>query len=108
MDFPQLRAFAVAARYRSITKAAHELHTSQPALSKQLKKLQEAYDLRLLTRSGLGVDVTDDGLEFLKYVEPILELMDNLERKFLKRRSHDPRYVLKVGGSYGLSASILP
>ena len=108
MEFQQLKAFAVAARHRNITKAAGELHTSQPALSKQLKKLEDTYNVKLLIRSGFGVDLTRDGIEFLSYVEPILQHMDNLERRFLKRRNVNFTSPLSIGGGYTLSASVLP
>jgi DNA-binding transcriptional LysR family regulator len=108
MELQQLKAFAVAARFRNITKAAVELHTSQPALSKQLKKLEDTYNVKLLVRSGLGVDLTQDGIEFLKYVEPILEHTEHLDRRFLKRRDVNVISVLRIGGGYALSASVLP
>ena len=43
----QLKIFLKVAEYQSITKAADELHLTQPAISIQLKKLQEQFDLPL-------------------------------------------------------------
>jgi DNA-binding transcriptional LysR family regulator len=108
MELQQLKIFAAVARHRNITKAAYELHTSQPALSKQLKKLEDTYDVRLLTRSAVGVDLTPEGVEFLKYVEPILQSLDNLERRFLKRAAIAAAPAVRVGAGYALSASLLP
>jgi len=108
MDLQQLKAFAAAARHRNITKAAAQLHITQPALSKQLKKLEETYDVKLLHRSGAGVDLTVDGLEFIKYVEPILEHVRILERRFSGRVTAHSTRPLRVGGTYSVSCSILP
>jgi DNA-binding transcriptional LysR family regulator len=108
MELQQLKAFVAAARDRNITKAARELHTSQPALSKQLKKLEQSYNVKLLVRSGMGVDLTQDGVEFLQYVEPILEGMEELERRFSKRPKASPPTPLRVGGGHAISAIVLP
>lgn len=108
MDLQRLRAFAVAARHRNITKAANELHITQPALSKQLKKLEESYDVKLLRRSGMGVDLTAHGHEFLNYVEPILENMRILERRFSNRSAIRSKNPLTVGGSHAVSSTLLP
>jgi DNA-binding transcriptional LysR family regulator len=108
MTFRQFFAFSSVARHMSITKAAYELHTSQPTLSRDLKGLEESYKIRLLKRAGRGVELTEDGIEFLKYTEPILEQLQRIEKRF----SNDPQRItshqLRVGGSYVLAASVLP
>jgi DNA-binding transcriptional LysR family regulator len=108
MNLDYLKAFASAARHRNITKAAQELRTSQPSLSKQLKKLEETYNVRLFQRSGMGVEPTSEGMEFLKSTEIILEQLQMLERRFSKRLNQGRISRLRVGSGYALSASILP
>jgi DNA-binding transcriptional LysR family regulator len=108
MNLDYLKAFAAAARHRNITKAALELRTSQPSLSKQLKKLEETYDVKLLQRSGMGVEPTSDGMEFLTFTETILKQLQMLERRFSRRLNQGRMSRLRVGSGYALSASILP
>jgi DNA-binding transcriptional LysR family regulator len=108
MNLDYLKAFASAARHRNITKAAQELRTSQPSLSKQLKKLEETYNVRLFQRSGMGVEPTSEGMEFLKSTEIILEQLQMLERRFSKRLNQGRISRLRVGSGYALSGSILP
>jgi DNA-binding transcriptional LysR family regulator len=108
MNLEYLKALAAAAQHRNITKAAQELRTSQPSLSKQLKKLEEIYNTKLLVRSGMGVELTQDGIEFLKFAEAILEQLQMLECRFQKRTNSAHIERLRVGAGYALSASILP
>ena len=108
MNLDYLKAFAAAARHRNITKAAIELRTSQPSLSKQLKKLEETYNVKLLQRSGMGVEPTSDGMEFLAFTETILKQLQMLERRFSSRLNQPRISRLRVGSGYALSGSILP
>jgi len=107
MNIDYFKALVAAARHRNITKAALELRTSQPSLSKQLRKLEEGFNVKLLTRSGMGVELTQDGNEFLMHAEAILERVEVLEKRFSKHRGVH-RSPLKVGGGYAISASLLP
>jgi DNA-binding transcriptional LysR family regulator len=103
----QFTAFATVASHLNITKAAQELRMSQPSLSKLLKGLEENYKITLFTRTGKGIELTDDGVEFLKYVEPILEHVQILEERFSTKQERKKATPLRVGGTYALSSSIL-
>jgi DNA-binding transcriptional LysR family regulator len=108
MNLDYLKAFASAARHRNITKAAQELRTSQPSLSKQLKKLEETYNVKLFQRSGMGVEPTSEGMEFLKSTEIILEQLQTLERRFSTPLNRGTIRRLRVGSGYAVAGSILP
>ena len=54
-----LRAFEAAARHRSFTAAAMELGTTQPAISQQIKRLEEQLAIRLFDRIYRGIELTD-------------------------------------------------
>ena len=108
MNLDYLKAFASAARHRNITKAAQELRTSQPSLSKQLKKLEETYNVKLFQRSGMGVEPTSEGMEFLQSTEIILEQLQTLERRFSARLNRSTIRRLRVGAGYALAGTILP
>lgn len=61
----QLRALAAVAEGGSVTAAAHRLHLTQPAVTLQLRNLQELAGLPLLQRSTSGMTLTDAGAELL-------------------------------------------
>ncbi|WP_462250956.1 LysR family transcriptional regulator [Ekhidna sp.] len=69
----QLKIFLKVAEYQSITKAANELHLTQPAISIQLKKLQEQFDLPLTEVVGRQLFITDFGKEIMLRSKRILE-----------------------------------
>jgi len=72
MDFTQLRAFVTIAREGNLTRAAERLHVTQPAVSLQMKSLQEQLGLQLFNRSSNGMVLTNDGAKLLPYAERVL------------------------------------
>ncbi len=110
MTLHQLRIFATVARHLSVTKAARELHISQPSTSQQLKLLEEQCRLKLYRKISRGIEITREGRLFLSEAEPILLQVEKLKRKFslnLNLRESEVRPFI-VGGSQGPSASLLP
>ncbi len=75
----QLDLFATVARTGSLTRAAAEAHLTQPAVSMQLRSLEEAVGLPLTEPAGRGIRLTDAGLEFASQVEEVLERVQYLE-----------------------------
>jgi DNA-binding transcriptional LysR family regulator len=69
-----LRSFVTAVRMGSISRAATALGHTQPALSQQLRKLENAVGHPLLNRAPSGVSLTRAGEELLPYAERILSL----------------------------------
>jgi putative choline sulfate-utilization transcription factor len=71
-DLPPLAslpAFEAAARSGSFSKAARRLNSSQPAISQQIRQLEEALGRKLFRRKSHGVELTDVGEELLQAVE---------------------------------------
>jgi DNA-binding transcriptional LysR family regulator len=82
VTFSQLRTFACAARAGSFGQAAEQLHISQPAVSEQIKMLEERLGRRLfLRRKGTTPMLTADGEEALEAVEAMLIACDSLFRR---------------------------
>lgn len=81
MDTKHIRTFVTVAREGSLTRAAQRLHLTQPALSLQLKTLQEALDLTLFTRTPHGLALSDDGRAALPAAERVLEALDEFQRQ---------------------------
>lgn len=72
--FRQLAAFHAVARLGSVSRAAAELHLTQPAVSIQLKLLEESAGAPLLEREGRGVRLSDAGVLMADYAARILDL----------------------------------
>ncbi|SNS13209.1 transcriptional regulator, LysR family [Noviherbaspirillum humi] len=73
MDLAHLRAFVTIAREGNLTRAAERLHLTQPAVSLQIKALQQALDLQLFSRTPSGMALTDDGAKLLPFAERVME-----------------------------------
>lgn len=71
-----LRQFVFAARSPSLRKAAETLAISQPALSKQIRRLEEQLGFTLFRRHGRGIALTASGTELLARLEPAFEQID--------------------------------
>ena len=67
----QLRALATVQKTRSVTAAANQLHLTQPAVTLQLRNLQELAGLPLIQRTGDGMLLTDAGREVLSLCERV-------------------------------------
>lgn len=78
MDIRQLRNFIQIVDLRSITGAAERLNIAQPALSRQVKALEDALAVPLLRRHGRGVMPTEEGLRLAARARVILEDIDDL------------------------------
>lgn len=75
MDIVHLRAFVAVAREGNLTRAAQQLHLTQPAVSLQIKALQQALTLQLFARTPSGMALTDDGAKLLPFAQRILDAM---------------------------------
>jgi DNA-binding transcriptional LysR family regulator len=73
MELRHLRYFVAVAETENVSRAALKLHISQPAVSRQVRDLEEEIGLPLLTRAGKSVRLTDAGRMFLNEARAILE-----------------------------------
>lgn len=108
MKLHQLKVFDAVARHRSVTNAASELSMSQPAVSLQLKLLEQEYDRKFLKRGTRGVELTEYGQRLLDAARPILVQVEALKQNFRKGRRRNVVRPLLIAGSNTLSVTILP
>ena len=78
LDLTALRSFVTVAETGGVTKAAHQLHLTQSAVSMQLKRLEASLGQPLLDRSGRGVALTNQGEQLLSYGRRMLALNDEV------------------------------
>ncbi|MDH5408344.1 MAG: LysR family transcriptional regulator [Gammaproteobacteria bacterium] len=76
VTFRQLKVFEAVARNLSFTQAAQELHLTQPAVSMQIKQLEESAGLSLFEHMGKRIFLTDAGREMYHYSRTIAEQLD--------------------------------
>jgi DNA-binding transcriptional LysR family regulator len=72
MNLRQLEYFKQIAQLRSLTRAAHVLHITQPTLTRQMHQLEKELKVLLFTRSDKGVMLTPAGLELLERANTLL------------------------------------
>ncbi|MGE5152779.1 MAG: LysR family transcriptional regulator [Bdellovibrio bacteriovorus] len=75
----QLRVFEAVARLSNYTRAAEELHLSQPAVSMQVHQLEEAVGLPLFERLGKAIVLTEAGREIYQYSRSINRALQEME-----------------------------
>lgn len=80
MNIRYVRYFLAVAEHRGFTRAAEALHISQPALSQQIRMLEESLDAQLFDRSGRHIHLTDAGEVFLQYARQAFQLLDEGQR----------------------------
>jgi LysR family glycine cleavage system transcriptional activator len=81
-----LRAFEAVARCRSFSAAAAELSLTQPAVSRQIKALEQELGASLFSRGTRHVDLTDAGASLQQAVVPLIERLDRTVRDIRVRR----------------------
>ncbi len=77
----QFQIFKKVAELGSISRAAEELFMTQPAVSLQLKKFQEQFDIPIYELKGRKIIITEFGKEILDNIDDILSLVNNLKYK---------------------------
>lgn len=96
MDLTLLRAFVTVAREGNLTRAAVQLHLTQPAVSLQIKHLQETLGVTLFTRTSHGLSLTRDGQALLPHAERALGAAADVQRAAQSLRQ-EVRGRLRIG-----------
>lgn len=79
INLNQFRSFFLAAREKSITKAAQSLYVTQPAVTMQIKSLEQDLGLKLFRKYGKGIDLTDAGEVLFGYAERIFGIVKEMD-----------------------------
>ncbi|MDQ0455302.1 choline sulfate utilization transcriptional regulator [Rhizobium paknamense] len=101
LDLGWMRVFREVGRLKTLSAAAESLGLSQPAVSYQIRQLEEALGVGLLIRQHRGVSLTDEGQQLFEAVSKAVEDMDALAANFRARRE---RPVLRVKTDYAFSS----
>lgn len=104
MNLQQMHYVKVIAETKSMNKASKILHISQPALTKQLKLLEDELKTIIFDRGNSGCHLTKEGELFLKETEKILNQVESLKQQFVLRE----KKVINMGALPSIATHFLP
>jgi DNA-binding transcriptional LysR family regulator len=107
MELRHLRYFVAVAKNLSFTRAAADLRVAQPALSRQIRQLEDELGVRLLDRDRRSVSLTDAGRVFVDEAEKILRQSDDAVRAAKASRTTAAGH-MNLGYVWGLFHTIAP
>jgi DNA-binding transcriptional LysR family regulator len=107
INLHQLATFQVVAKHCSYVRAAEELHFSQPAVSAQIRQLEESMGVKLFDKIGRKTHLTQAGEELYLYSQKIFSLIDETMETMESLRS--PHYGrLSVGADTTVGTYVIP
>ena len=104
----QLRAFCRTARLGSVSRAAEHLASSQPAVSQQVRALEEDLGVPLFERYGPRLALTHAGARLYERALPVVERMDRLPHTFAEQHHGIVADRLRIGAGQTSAAYVLP
>ena len=107
LNLHQLATFQAVARHRSYVRAAKELHFSQPAVSAQMRQLEEALGVKLFDQIGRSTHLTQAGEELYLYCEKIFSVIDEAVETMEALRSPETGR-LSVGADTTVGTYVIP
>ncbi len=99
MNWNELKAFVAVARHASFSKAAEDLHITQPAVTKRVQALEGSLSAKLFDRVGKRVHLTDAGARLLPRAEHLLREMSDTQR-LLRNLKREVSGVLSLATSH--------
>lgn len=103
----RLQVFHTVARLLSFTKAAETLHMTQPAVTFQVRQLEEHFNTRLFDRTHNRISLTEAGEAVYRYADQIFELYSHMENA-IREITGDIRGVVTIGASTTIAEYMLP
>ena len=106
INYESYKIFYYVAKYKSISKASENLLISQPAVSYQIKTLEDSLGITLFIRTKKGVTLTDEGNILFSFVERGIESFANGENALTNLKNLDCGNI-RIGASTTVSKHIL-
>lgn len=106
MELRVLNYFLAIAREENFTKAAQQLHITQPTLSRQIARLEEELGVELFVRSNHNIILTEDGMILKRRAQEMLALADKTKQDFL-HKDEKLEGVISIGSGEFLSTRCL-
>lgn len=90
------RIFYIVAKSKSLVEVSRKLHISQPAISKDIKKLEDSLNTKLIYRKNNGISLTANGEEFIKYLDESFGIL-NTGEEIIKQRNDLEHGTISIG-----------
>ena len=103
----RLQVFHTVARLLSFTKAAETLHMTQPAVTFQIRQLEEFFNTRLFDRTHNRINLTAAGERVFEYSDRIIELYNEMDNR-VREMTGDVSGILVIGASTTIAEYVLP
>lgn len=84
MNTTHIKSFLYVSKYNSISKAADKLNYSTSTIYEHLKSLENEVGVTLYNKANRGIYLTENGEIFLEYANKILDIVDDIHRRFYK------------------------
>ncbi|HEY2937256.1 MAG TPA: LysR family transcriptional regulator [Gaiellaceae bacterium] len=108
MDTRQLAAFCAVVERRSFSQAAARLGVTQPAVSLQIRSLEQRVGQKLVDRSGRRVEPTEAGLQLYQSAKRMLQIEEELLDRLAESETGELRGSLSLGAATGPGGSVVP
>ena len=105
-DFSKLETFLAVVREKSFSKASGKLGISQPAVTQQMKYIEDYLDVQVVDRKKNGIKLTKEGQMLFNIAQKIEKCVSNAEKELLKIMNKDVTFVF--GASFIIGNYILP
>ncbi len=105
-DFSKLETFLTVVREKSFSKASAKLGISQPAVTQQIKYLEEYLDTKIVERKKNGIRLTKEGEEVYRIAQKMERCIQNAEKELFKIINKEITFI--IGASFTIGNYVLP
>jgi len=105
-DFAKLQTFLMVIKEKSFSKASAKLGISQPAVTQQIKFIEDYLDTRIVERKKNGIILTKEGEDLYRIAQRLDKAISNSEKELLKIINKEFTFVM--GASFSIGNYILP
>ncbi len=105
-DFAKLETFLAIVKEKSFSKASKKLGISQPAVTQQVKWLEEYLDSKIIERKKNGITLTKSGEELYRVALRLNKCVNNVEKEIIKIMNKELTFI--IGASFTIGNYVLP
>ena len=105
-DFAKLQTFLMVIKEKSFSKASAKLGISQPAVTQQIKFIEDYLDTRIVERKKNGIILTKEGEDLYRIAQRLDKAISNSEKELLKIINKEFTFIM--GASFAIGNYILP
>ncbi|NOZ91556.1 MAG: LysR family transcriptional regulator [Epsilonproteobacteria bacterium] len=105
-DFVKMDTFLTVARERSFSRASAKLGISQPAVTQQIKYIENYLEAKIIDRKKNGIRLTPEGEEFYSVVTRLEKCINNLEKDVLKIINKEMTF--RLAASFTIGSYVIP